>query len=324
MDEAYGDTDATENAPDYPTETETSADPFQYSGGINKPKSTGQTTVPVIASQTDRQQSYAEAEEDAIKRMMEMAGMSQNNRLDEGMMDKLKSFAVPKLMKLLGPDAEKIASAVRQATGGDLTPSKENAMKVVQALGLDKAAAQGQSPQMAEGIAGNWQGKLIQALYTLGLLGSAGAAASMYGTVGGSFMGVIGVLLLMFANTVFGDAPGQTGTMGNFGNKGTDMNAGLDDHGMPIRTRSDTTTNPYKGQGGFQEQTDLDRMMEMAGVKKKAVDEEKTDEGNKFTGNLAKARAAGKKEADLDGDGDMEKVKESIFDLTNQWRAYKG
>jgi hypothetical protein len=45
MDEAYGDTDATENAPDYPTETETSTDPFQYSGGINKPKSTGQTTV---------------------------------------------------------------------------------------------------------------------------------------------------------------------------------------------------------------------------------------------------------------------------------------
>ena len=133
MDEAYGDTDATENAPDYPTETETSADAFQYSGGINKPKSTGQTTVPVIASQEDRQQSYAEAEEDAIKRMMEMAG-----------------------------------------------------------------------------------------------------------------------------------------------------------------------------------------------VKKKEVDEEKTDEGNKFTGNLAKARADGKKEADLDGDGDLEKVKESIFDLTNQWRAYKG
>ena len=121
------------NQPDYPTKEETSADPFQYSGGLNKPKATGQTTTPVIASQDDRQESYAEAEEDA-----------------------------------------------------------------------------------------------------------------------------------------------------------------------------------------------LHRMMEMAGVKKKEVDEEKTDEGNKFTGNLAKARAAGKKEADLDGDGDMEKVRESIFDLTNQWRAYKG
>jgi hypothetical protein len=71
-------------------------------------------------------------------------------------------------------------------------------------------------------------------------------------------------------------------------------------------------------------QDDLARMMEMAGVKKKAVDEEKTEEGNKFTGNLAKARAAGKKEADLDGDGDMEKVQESIFDLQRLWKAYKG
>ncbi len=34
------------------------------------------------------------------------------------------------------------------------------------------------------------------------------------------------------------------------------------------------------------------------------------DEGNMFTGNLAKARAQGKEEADLDGDGDMEKVHE--------------
>ena len=69
---------------------------------------------------------------------------------------------------------------------------------------------------------------------------------------------------------------------------------------------------------------DLDRMMEMAGIKKKEVDEEKTEEGNLFTGNLAKARADGKKQADLDGDGDMEKVRESIFSLTNQWKTYKG
>jgi hypothetical protein len=66
------------------------------------------------------------------------------------------------------------------------------------------------------------------------------------------------------------------------------------------------------------------RMMEIAGVKKKPMDEEKTEEGNLFTGNLAKARADGKKQADLDGDGEMEKVQESIFALNNQWRAYKG
>lgn len=40
------------------------------------------------------------------------------------------------------------------------------------------------------------------------------------------------------------------------------------------------------------------------------VDEAEVEEGNKFTGNLAKARAQGKSEADLDGDGDMEPVKE--------------
>ncbi len=75
MDEAYGDTTPTENAPEWPTETETSDDALQYAGGINKPKSTGQTTVPVIASQEERQHSYAEMEEDAIRRMMEMAGI---------------------------------------------------------------------------------------------------------------------------------------------------------------------------------------------------------------------------------------------------------
>ena len=64
----------------------------------------------------------------------------------------------------------------------------------------------------------------------------------------------------------------------------------------------------------------------MAGIReaKKDVEEEKTEEGNLFTGNLANARADGKKEADLDGDGDMEKVKESIRDLTRRWNQFKG
>jgi len=52
-----------ENAPDWPTNTEYSDDAFQYSGGLNKPKSTGQTTVPVIASQVDRQSTEEEIEE---------------------------------------------------------------------------------------------------------------------------------------------------------------------------------------------------------------------------------------------------------------------
>jgi hypothetical protein len=72
------------------------------------------------------------------------------------------------------------------------------------------------------------------------------------------------------------------------------------------------------------EEDAIKRMMEMAGVKKKEVDEEKTEEGNLFTGNLAKARAAGKKQADLDGDGDMEKVDEGIIAATrNLWKTYQ-
>jgi hypothetical protein len=64
-----------ENKPDWPTNTETSADALQYSGGLNKPKATGQTTVPVIASQDDRQHAYESSEADEIRRLREMAGI---------------------------------------------------------------------------------------------------------------------------------------------------------------------------------------------------------------------------------------------------------
>ena len=81
-----------------------------------------------------------------------------------------------------------------------------------------------------------------------------------------------------------------------------------------------------KGYGDGFDEDSLARLREMAGIReaKKDVEEEKTEEGNLFTGNLAKARADGKKEADLDGDGDMEKVKESIRDLTRRWNQFKG
>jgi hypothetical protein len=53
-----------ENKPDWPTDTETlAAEPNlrTYSGGLNGPKSTGQTTVPVVASQLRRQASMEES-----------------------------------------------------------------------------------------------------------------------------------------------------------------------------------------------------------------------------------------------------------------------
>ena len=73
VDEAYGDDVVSQNSPDYPTNTETAQDSFEYSGGLNGPKSTGQTTIPVIASQEDRQHTYENDQE--LRRMMEMAGV---------------------------------------------------------------------------------------------------------------------------------------------------------------------------------------------------------------------------------------------------------
>jgi hypothetical protein len=59
-----------ENKPDWPTNTEYNDDALQYSGGLNRPKSTGQTTVPVIASQLDRQMS----EDDELAQLKKMLG----------------------------------------------------------------------------------------------------------------------------------------------------------------------------------------------------------------------------------------------------------
>jgi hypothetical protein len=53
-----------ENSPDWPTNTAVTGDNDPYlrrlSGGLNKPKSTGQTTVPVIAGQRNRMSTMEE------------------------------------------------------------------------------------------------------------------------------------------------------------------------------------------------------------------------------------------------------------------------
>jgi hypothetical protein len=64
-----------ENSPDYPTNTEQADNNFGYAGGLNKPKTDvagdGQTTVPNSAVHTQ--------DEDALRRMMEMAGLAEDN-----------------------------------------------------------------------------------------------------------------------------------------------------------------------------------------------------------------------------------------------------
>jgi hypothetical protein len=67
-----------ENAPDWPTDEEGTEDAMMYSGGLNGPKSTGQSTVPVLASQENRQHTY-EAE---LQRMRDIAGIKEAKKPD--------------------------------------------------------------------------------------------------------------------------------------------------------------------------------------------------------------------------------------------------
>ena len=82
VDEAYGDDAVSQNSPDYPTNTETAQDSFEYSGGLNGPKSTGQTTIPVIAGQDERMGA------DDLRRLREMAGIREAAKPDFLDMDK--------------------------------------------------------------------------------------------------------------------------------------------------------------------------------------------------------------------------------------------
>jgi ribosomal protein L11 len=67
---------------------------------------------------------------------------------------------------------------------------------------------------------------------------------------------------------------------------------------------------------------ELIRRLEKSSGGKRPMDEADMEEGNRFTGNLMKARAAGKKQADLDGDGDMEPVRENNDDRIDEREFY--
>jgi hypothetical protein len=68
-----------ENAPDYPTDQVEADSNLEYSGGLNGPKSTGQTTVPVIAGQDDR---MGVDGDDELRRIREMAGIKEAKKPD--------------------------------------------------------------------------------------------------------------------------------------------------------------------------------------------------------------------------------------------------
>jgi hypothetical protein len=165
----------------------------------------------------------------------------QPQHLDEGVIDAIMSKIKPlanKAMSTLGMDAVKeIAAKVQQASGGDFSLTKDNALRVASALGIDRDTVSQQqgSSAVSEGIAGNWQGKLIQLVYTV--LGPGSLIGGMLGPDTSAAYGAmtIGFVLLLFAEAIYGEAPNQVGAMGKFGNKGTDARWGKDPHTGQIK-----------------------------------------------------------------------------------------
>ena len=248
-----------ENAPDWPTNTEQADSNFGYSGGLDGPKSTGQSIVPVLASQDDRQHSYAAEEEDAIKRMMEMAGLAQAN-LTPG---KHTMQAMGPEMSYSDSDPEKIKydNWLRKASDKDLWDEASKYESVPDYIGreFEKLVAQQKE-----------------------LLGPAAYREK-----------------------------------------------GINDRLKSKLKKYPNMSAPMKEEEEVEEDTvdeSIQRMREMAGIReaKKTVDEEKTEEGNLFTKGLEDDDVKiGDK---IPGTNAIKKkdIDESIFALTNQWRAYKG
>jgi hypothetical protein len=118
-----------ENNPDWPTEPTGQEDNINYydTDGLNGRKSTGQTTVPVIASQHDRQQAY---EDEDLARMMEMAGLT-----SEGLGD---------MARKVGDVAKKVGGKVLDTLGHE-----DDVLKDLQQKAGIPAHAQHGKPNMA-------------------------------------------------------------------------------------------------------------------------------------------------------------------------------
>ncbi|CAB4163975.1 hypothetical protein UFOVP1146_331 [uncultured Caudovirales phage] len=147
-------------------------------------------------------------------------------QLDEGVMDIVKKAAAAVAQKF-GTDIQAIADTVKQATGGDATPSKENGAKVMQALGItpqdiaglvQKSKAGATDQQVAESFLAEASTKeivlrIIWAILSYGFLNflikSGGDPLAASGTAFSNFEGVwavIGGIVLMASAGFWGDS----------------------------------------------------------------------------------------------------------------------
>ena len=157
---------------------------------------------------------------DLLRKYAEIVNEAQQpTQLDEGVMDMIKSAFMKVAQKVLSPeDLQQIASIANQATGGNPVPNKENAMKVVQALGITQQDAQqaiqsnggqsvaGTQPNGGQSVAGTQPvseemgPKLKQRILTA-VAGAAAVGGSIVAgmTTPGLGLLVIGYCLLQFA-----------------------------------------------------------------------------------------------------------------------------
>ena len=351
VDEAYGDTTPTENAPDYPTNTETSTDALQYSGGLNKPKSTGQSTVPVLASQEERQESYAEAEEDALHRMMEMAGQPASGM--GAQVGDMIDYVSPKgeqppedliMQNGVEYDPDTNVISVRNAT------SLANTHRAIEAAGWKKQTAGARPNPAAAGqaqVAGDVPYQLGEEDDLARMMEMAGQPASgkedlarriyrlasslhtqdrMYAQDDPKSQAELDQLQAQFTQQYPGEDAFELGSK-------VDRARGQDERQSTAQAA--TLQKARQGIGGMYESeesqndtadADLKRMREMAGIKEaKKVDEDDMEEGNKFTKGLEDDNVKiGDK---IPGTNAIKKkdIDEGILAATaNLWKTYKG
>jgi hypothetical protein len=139
-------------------------------------------------------------------------------------------------MQMVGADAATdIANRVKQVTGGDYSLTQANAVNVAKAFGFDRMLGK-QVRESAEsdqfGLAGNWQGKLLQLIHA-GTIGGGIAHLATAGSTSGGGLGaagiiltVIGGILLLFTETFWSKNRGQVGAMGRYGNQGVETGKG--------------------------------------------------------------------------------------------------
>jgi len=293
-----------ENAPDWPTNTETSDNAMQYAGGLNKPKTDvagdGQTTIPNTAVHTQ--------EEDALRRMMEMAGMSQKNRLDEGIMDMLAPYvkkAANALMSKLDPQTLQGLKQAYDQSGGDRN-------KFMAAIGITKQDLAPLAKDLQPVKEGVHDDSFSKAMFGSGTSLKSKVLTGVFNIV--PTLGMTDLLTGGAIGNALTAATGGSALQAIFYIVSAALIWGVGSYDFGDMDKEPTSLG----------EDDLDRMMEMAGIKKKEVDEEKTEEGNLFTKGLEDDNVKiGDK---IPGTNAIKKkdIDESIFALTNQWKAYKG